>query len=58
MSHILSSVTESQQDEFNDATSMFVTTITGKVFEYQIPKHAGTKYELTKIFIIFVTHKF
>uniref|UniRef100_A0ACD5VRS6 Uncharacterized protein n=1 Tax=Avena sativa TaxID=4498 RepID=A0ACD5VRS6_AVESA len=37
----LSSITEVQQDEFNDATSMFFTTTTGKVFEYQFPKYTG-----------------
>jgi hypothetical protein len=37
----LSSITEVQQDESNDATSMFFTTTTGKVFEYQFPKYTG-----------------
>lgn len=41
MGQRLSSVTEVQQDELNDATSMFFTTTTGKVFEYQIPKYTG-----------------
>ncbi|KAM0821249.1 hypothetical protein ACQ4PT_009463 [Festuca glaucescens] len=37
----LSSITEVQQDESNDASSMFFTTTTGKVFEYQFPKYTG-----------------
>ncbi len=37
----LSSITEVQQDESNDATSMYFTTTTGKVFEYQFPKYTG-----------------
>ncbi|CAM0880921.1 unnamed protein product [Alopecurus aequalis] len=37
----LSSITEVQKDESNDATSMFFTTTTGKVFEYQFPKYTG-----------------
>jgi hypothetical protein len=41
MGHKLSSITQSQQDEFSDATSMFITTTTGEVFEYQIPKYPG-----------------
>ena len=44
MGQRLSSVTEVQQDELNDATSMFFTTTTGKVFEYQIPKYTGTAH--------------
>ncbi|KAG8052647.1 hypothetical protein GUJ93_ZPchr0001g30865 [Zizania palustris] len=35
----LSSITEVQQDEYNDVSSIYFTTITGKVFEYQFPKH-------------------
>jgi hypothetical protein len=41
MGHKLSSITQSQQDEFSEATSMFITTTTGEVFEYQIPKYPG-----------------
>ncbi|KAJ1283310.1 hypothetical protein BS78_03G118700 [Paspalum vaginatum] len=37
----LSSITEVQQDELSDTTSMFLTTTTGKVFEYRFAKHAG-----------------
>lgn len=37
----LSSITEVQQDESNDATSMFFTTTTGKVCEYQFPQYTG-----------------
>ncbi|KAK8452015.1 hypothetical protein SEVIR_5G040800v4 [Setaria viridis] len=41
MGHRLSSVAEVQQDELNDATSLFFTTTTGKIFEYQVPKYTG-----------------
>ncbi|CAL4957223.1 unnamed protein product [Urochloa decumbens] len=41
MGQRISSVTEVQQDELSDTTSMFFTTTTGKVFEYQIPKYTG-----------------
>lgn len=37
----LSSIAEVQKDELNDATSMFLTTTTGKVYEYQFPKYTG-----------------
>lgn len=37
----LSSITEVQQDELSDTTSIFLTTTTGKVFEYQFLKYAG-----------------
>ncbi|XP_062208496.1 uncharacterized protein LOC133909986 [Phragmites australis] len=39
--HRLSSITEVQQDELNDATSMFFTTTTGNIFEYQFQKYTG-----------------
>ncbi|KAL6850459.1 hypothetical protein ACP4OV_021086 [Aristida adscensionis] len=48
----LSSITEVQQDEFNDAPSMFFTTTTGRVFEYQFPRHKELKLTW---FLIFLT---
>ena len=42
----LSSITQVQQDELNDATSMFLTTTTGKVYEYQFPKYTGNNHPI------------
>lgn len=42
----LSSIAEVQKDELNDATSMFLTTTTGKVYEYQFPKYTGTTHPI------------
>uniref|UniRef100_A0A0D9UZK7 Bulb-type lectin domain-containing protein n=1 Tax=Leersia perrieri TaxID=77586 RepID=A0A0D9UZK7_9ORYZ len=53
----LSSITEVQQDESNDATSMYLTTSTGKVFEYQFPKYTGGA-QSNKIRGLWVNHMF
>ncbi|XVF04760.1 hypothetical protein REPUB_Repub05bG0112900 [Reevesia pubescens] len=44
--HHLTSITPLQEDEPNERFfSLFLTTSTGSVFEYRIPKHSGTAQE-------------
>ncbi|KAK9022039.1 hypothetical protein V6N11_002335 [Hibiscus sabdariffa] len=42
--HRLTSITPMLEDESNEG-SLFLTTSTGSVFEYKIPKHSGTAQE-------------